>query len=63
LRSPGDPPLNAAVLSARLGGGGHPQAAGAPWPEPTSLEELADRIAALVREELARDGGRPRGGA
>jgi oligoribonuclease NrnB/cAMP/cGMP phosphodiesterase (DHH superfamily) len=57
MRGPGDPPLNAAVLTARLGGGGHPQAAGAPWPNPTSLEELADRIVALVREEIARNGG------
>lgn len=57
MRGPGEPPLNAATLSTRLGGGGHPQAAGAPWPEPTSLEDLADRIVALVREEIARNGG------
>ncbi len=57
MRGPGEPPLNAATLTARLGGGGHPQAAGAPWPEPTSLEELADRIVALVRDEIARNGG------
>ncbi len=56
MRGPGEPPLNAATLSARLGGGGHPQAAGAPWPEPTSLEELADRIVALVRDEMSRNG-------
>ena len=57
MRGPGEPPLNAATLSARLGGGGHPQAAGAPWPEPTTLEDLADRIVSLVREEIARGGG------
>jgi oligoribonuclease NrnB/cAMP/cGMP phosphodiesterase (DHH superfamily) len=57
MRGPGEPPLNAAVLTARLGGGGHPQAAGAPWPSPTSLEELADQIVALVRDEITRNGG------
>lgn len=56
MRGPGEPPLNAATLTARLGGGGHPQAAGAPWPNPTTLEDLADTIVALVREEMARDG-------
>lgn len=62
MRGPGEPPLNAATLTASLGGGGHPQAAGAPWPEPTSLEELADRIVALVRDEIARNGSPGRAG-
>ncbi len=56
MRGPGDPPLNAATLTARLGGGGHPQAAGAPWPNPTTLEDLADTIVGLVRDEIARNG-------
>ncbi len=56
MRGPGEPPLNAATLTARLGGGGHPQAAGAPWPNPTTLDDLADTIVTLVREEIARNG-------
>jgi oligoribonuclease NrnB/cAMP/cGMP phosphodiesterase (DHH superfamily) len=56
MRGPGDPPLNAAVLTSRLGGGGHPQAAGAPWPNPTTLDDLADQIVALVRDEIVRNG-------
>lgn len=56
MRGPGKPPLNAATLTARLGGGGHPQAAGAPWPNPTTLEDLADTIVQLIRDEIARNG-------